>query len=154
MEQDSISWQALEFEHKDRSPDWYWTFGIISIAGILIAILLDNILFAILIAISVFTLTLYAHKKPSVISFEISHRGIRADSTLYPYLSLESFWVDETQEEAPKLLLMSKKTFALQIVIPLHSAPIYEIREYLKEYMQEVEQGESIIERVMEFLQL
>jgi len=154
MDQNSITWRVRESEHADRSPDWYWTLGIIAIAGILIAIILDNILFAILIGIGAFTLALYASKKPEMVSFEIDHRGIRIDSTLHPFSSLESFWIDELQEDNPKLLLTSRKTLSLQIVIPLYSAPIHEVRSILKERIKEIEQGESIVDRVMELLRL
>ena len=47
---------------------------------------------------------------------------------------------------------MSKKTFALHIIIPLTNAPAHDIREYLSHKLPEVEQHESFTERIMELV--
>ena len=150
--EESIRWKTLEFEYKEKSADWYWTFGIVAVAGTLISIILGNILFAILIIIATFTIALYASKHPKLIDFEISTRGVRAGHILHPFNTLESFWIEEEQEKSLKLLLMSKKTFALHIIIPLTNAPAHDIREYLSHKLPEVEQHESFTERIMELV--
>jgi len=150
--EESIHWQALEFEYKEKHADWYWTLGIVAVAGTLIAIILGNILFAVLIIIATFTIALYASKHPKLIDFEISARGIRAGHILHPFSTLESFWIEEGQEESLKLLLTSKKTFALQIIIPLANISANDVREYLSHRLPEVEQHESFTERIMELV--
>lgn len=150
--EESIHWKTLEFEYKEKSADWYWTLGIVAVAGTLIAIILGNILFAILIIIATFTIALYANKHPKLIDFEISTRGIRADHILYPFSTLESFWIEEGRDGTIKLLLTSKKTFALQIIIPLANAPVHDIHEFLIHKLHEIEQHESFTERIMELV--
>lgn len=150
--EESIQWKALEFEYKEKSADWYWTLGIVAVAGTLIAIILGNVLFAVLIIIATFTVALYASKHPKLIDFEISARGIRASHTLHPFSTLESFWIEEGKDESIKLLLTSKKTFALQIIIPLVKTSTHDAREYLIHRLPEVEQHESFTERIMEFV--
>ncbi|MCH7756589.1 hypothetical protein IIC45_00675 [Patescibacteria group bacterium] len=150
--EESIQWKALEFEYKEKNADWYWTLGIVAVAGTLIAIILGNVLFAILIIIATFTVALYASKHPKLIDFEMDARGIRAGHTLHPFSTLESFWIEEEHEGSLKLLLISKKTFALQIIIPLVKTSAHDIREYLNHRLPEVEQHESFTERIMEFV--
>jgi len=150
--EESIHWKALEFEYKEKSTDWYWTLGIVAVAGTLIAIILGNILFAVFIIIATFTVVLYASKHPKNINFEMSMRGIQAGHILYQFSTLESFWIEEGREGSLKLLLTSKNTFALQIIIPLANAPTDDLREYLNRYLPEVEQHESFTEHVIELV--
>ena len=35
---DKIVWEVMEYEHKDRAPDWYWAVGIIALSSAVIAI--------------------------------------------------------------------------------------------------------------------
>jgi len=153
MNKTTISWHALEFEPTAKSADWYWTLGIVAVSGVLIAIILGNILFAFFIIVASFVVILYARKHPKRILFEISPHGLRADNVLHPFNALESFWIDERKEASPKLLMTSKKTFAFQIVIPLGNAPREDVRAYLQEYILEIEQYESFIERITEWIQ-
>jgi len=150
--EESICWQALEFEYKEKHADWYWTLGIVAVAGTLTAIILGNVLFAVLIIIATFTIALYASKHPKLIDFEISKRGVRAGHILQPFSTLESFWIEERDDGSFKLLLTSNKTFALQIIIPLVNAPTQDIREYLNHRLPEIEQHESFTERIMELV--
>jgi hypothetical protein len=152
MDGETVSWEALEFEHRKKSADWYWILGIIAIAGALIAIVLDNFLFAILIIIGAFTVALHAKKPPERVHFTLSKRGLEIGSTLHPFSSLNSFWIDDSREDAPKLLLTSKRTFSMQLSIPLQSAPQEDIRNMLLVHVREEAQGESIIERAMEWV--
>jgi len=119
MEEDTITWEALEFEHLEKNTDWYWILGIVTVAGIILAILLENYLFALLVLVGAGTITLYARKSPEVVIFSVGKHGVQIGKVLYPYGSLESFWISELPVEGPKLLLTSKKILSLQIVIPL-----------------------------------
>jgi hypothetical protein len=147
-----IQWQAFEHEHIHKSSDWFWALGIIAIAGAVTAIIFNNILFAIVILVGAFTLSVHAVKKPNLVNFRISSRGIIIDNTLHPYSSLESFWVeDENVETLPKLLIKSKKLLAPHIVIPIENVSADDIRDYLLEYLAEEEDSESLAQKIVEF---
>ena len=152
MDDDTITWKIYEFEHHKKSADWYWILGIVALSLALISIFLDNILFAILVAIGAFTVALYASKSPKLLEVTLSKRGIHIDSETHPWGSLESFWIDDTREHHTKLLLTSKKTLATQLIIPLGDVSHEEVRAYLLRYIEEMPQGESVIERVMELV--
>ena len=117
---DSISWRGQEYFFIEKSPDWFWTLGIIAIAGAVAAAIWGNVLFAILILVGAFALAMFAARQPEEVSFEISPKGIRTGDTLYPYPSLDVFWVEhEDEEEDAKLLVRSKKLMMPLIVVPL-----------------------------------
>src|SRR3989339_740914 len=91
---ETISWETIEYLHREKTNDWYWIVGIITVSVALIAIILNNVIFAILIIVSSFTLSLFASKKPEIITIEIGETGITVGKNNYPYKELESFWIE------------------------------------------------------------
>ena len=67
MQQSQLEWRAFEHEHIHKSSDWFWALGIIAIAGAVTAIIFNNILFAIIILVGAFTLSVHAVKKPNLV---------------------------------------------------------------------------------------
>ena len=148
-----LTWHAHEYEYKERGVDWFWALGIIAITGAVTAIVLSNILFAILIIVGALTLALYAARKPNIIPYEVSERGVRIDNALHPYKSLESFWIDDEYEHRePRLFIKSDRLFMPAIVIPLESHSLAEIRECLLCYLDEEEYTEPFPYKIMEYL--
>ncbi len=145
---EKISWQTLEYLHKDKTADWYWIVGIITLSIALIAVILNNVIFAILIIVSSFTLSLFASKKPDVITIKIDSGGITVGKTHHTYKSLDSFWV-ETREHYPKILIKSKKVFMPYIVIFIEDFSPEEVREELLKYLPEEEHLEPFLEKLL-----
>ena len=148
---EEITWQAPEYIHKEKDSEWYWSVGILTLAGVASAYMFGNILFAVLVFLIGFTMALFGARKPKMITFGISRRGIRADNTLYPFQSLWSFWVLEKEHEA-LLLLKSQKKLSQQINIPLGDTDPELVRMLLLEYLTEEEDEESIAQRFMDYL--
>jgi len=146
-----IAWNALEHPYREKSADWFWAVGIITVSLAVSAIIYNNLLLASLIIIGAIALVLQAIKKPRNIHFEINKKGIGVGNTFHPYLTLESFWVEEQTEE-PKILLKSKKILLSYIIIPLGGEDPEVIREYLSQYLEEVEHAEPFSQKIMEYL--
>lgn len=145
------TWQAPEYIHKEKTSEWYWSVGILTLAGVVSAYMFGNPLFASLILIIGFTMTLFGARQPKMISFGISDRGIRADNILYPFQTLWSFWILEKEHEN-LLLLTSRKKISTQIAIPLGDIDTEQMREFLLDYLAEEEDEESIAQRFMDYL--
>lgn len=144
-----LSWRTVEYIHTDKTSDWYWIVGIITISIAVIAIILNNIIFAILVIVSSFTLSLFASRKPDVVPVVIDNLGVTFGKTHYPYLHLDSFWI-ETRDNLPRLLLKSKKLFMPYIVIHLEDeVGPNEIRAMLVNHLTEEEHTEPLMEKVL-----
>jgi hypothetical protein len=139
-----LRWSAPEYFEKERSNDWFWGLGLGALLITLVSLYFRNYLFAVLVIISAFSLTLFAIRKPRTIEYELSEKGIRADSLLYPFQSIESFWVEEIHE-TPKIILASKKFLVPYIVIPIIGHDSKKIRDSLLEHLPEVEHHEPLI---------
>jgi hypothetical protein len=149
---EKISWKALEYKKKIKTVDWYWAVIIIALSAIVISIILHNTLFAILIFISIFSLLIFSFKDPEMFEISIDERGIVVNKDMYPFSSLESFWVDITDEKEPKILLKSKKVIMPFIIIPIEEYHHLDIREFLLRYLEEKEINEPISHKIMDKL--
>lgn len=150
-----ISWTTLEHHHNhEKSNDWYWMLGIVAVALAILFIYFGDYLFSLVILLGAFTMVLYSQKEHEYISISLGNKGILINETLYPYRSLESFWVeDEIEGEIDHLLLRSKKTLMPLIIIPLAEDLDPElITNYLLQYLDEEELEESFGHRLMEYL--
>ncbi len=143
-----LSWTTKEYPHTEKTGDWYWIVGIVTISIATVAIILNNLIFAILIIVSSFTLSLFASKKPEIVRVEIDDFGITFGSVNYPYKNLDSFWV-ETREHAPKILLKSKKVFVPFIIIGIENTDPGLIREKLAKNLPEEEHTEPFLEKLL-----
>jgi hypothetical protein len=146
-----ISWQAPEYIHTEKSADWYWIVGIITFSIALIAIILNNLIFGILIIISSITLSLYAARPAKMIDMEINDAGVKIGSYFYPYSELESFWI-ETEVRHPKIILKSRRKVMFFVSILIEDADPEELDELLSQHLPKVEHSEPILEKLLVYL--
>ena len=148
-----LSWGALEYHHFEKSSDWYWSVGIIIASFVILSLLFENVLLAIFILLAGTCGALYAGRHPDVVHVELRYRGIFYHDRLYPYHSLESFYIEE-DSHFPKILIKSKKFLMPLIIIPLGEVHIHhnEIRAYLLRHLKEVEHKESTWHLLLEHL--
>ena len=144
-----ISWDAPEHLHIEKTNDWYWSVGIITITAAALAIIFNNFVFGILILVAAFALVVHAAKKPKMVHCEIDDRGIVLDEILYPFLTLESFWID-AHEQPSKILVKSHKTFMPFIVIYIEEVDPEQVREILLNYIAETEHREPFSLKLLE----
>ncbi len=144
----NITWTAPQYMHTEKTTDWYWIVGIISVTLSIISIVLGNVLFGILILVGTFTLSLYASRPPEMHEIKISDKGVQVDKILYPYNSLESFWIEE-YELHPRILLKSEKKLMPYIVILLGDVPAEDIRTALSVYLHEIKHSEPFLEKLL-----
>ncbi|MFC1732229.1 hypothetical protein ACFL6I_18125, partial [candidate division KSB1 bacterium] len=100
--------------------------------------------------IGAFTVALFAAKKPHLIHFEINRRGVAIDDVLYPFNTLESFWIDEDEHGHLTLIIKSERVIMPYIVIPIYDE-VDEIRDILLSKLEEEELHEPISHKVLEF---
>lgn len=147
-------WEAHEYVFQEKTSDWYWAVGIVVVSVAVLVIIFGNLLLALLILLSGFVLALFASKKPDLVRFEVSKKGIMIDKTLYPYGTLDSFWVEDNDHLGfhSKLLIKSQKVVMPLIVIPLEGTNPEEVRDFLLDHLLEEHHSESIGKHILERL--
>jgi hypothetical protein len=146
-----IEWKAPEHYHYERSPDWYWAVGIISFTAAALAFIFSNVIFGILILVGTLALVLHTRRIPRILSYQINDRGIVVDDILYPFLTLESFWIDTLHPE-PKILVKSQKFFMPYISIIIEEVDPEDVRTILLKYIAETEHNEPLTMKIFERL--
>jgi len=79
-----------------------------------------------------------------------SGRGVIFDNVLYPFLSLESFWIPH-DEAVPRIIIKSRKLFMPFIIIFIEEVDPDKVREIMLRYIAETEHHESILKHVLEW---
>ena len=151
-----LHWQTLEYENRERSADWFWAVGIITISIAVTSIIFNNILFALVVLLGEFSLSLYAARPPKEIDIVLDDMGVRIEKFFYPYRTLESFWVEETEHRA-RVLIKSQRLIMPYIIVPIshyddEEVEPEEIRKFLGRYLPEVFHSESTFHHMMEYL--
>jgi len=147
-----IEWNAHEYEHKERSSDWFWAVGIVSISLAIASVIFGNIIFGILVLLSAFTLSLFASRPPSILHVTIDEKGITKGKVRYSYQTLQSFWID-TDHPHKKITLRSEKLFMPLIIVPLSDeVDLDELHENLSRFLSEEFHTLPFIERILEYL--
>ena len=147
----SIYWEAPEHTHIEKTNDWYWILGIIALASAIASIIFDNVLFGIVIILGAFTMVIVSHKGPKMIQFEVAERGIRIGDDLYPYATLESYFLDENNVENPQLILKSKKLLMMLLILPIPVEHISHIENIVRAHLPEEHLEEPLSHRLMEY---
>ena len=147
-----IEWDAHEYEHKERSDDWFWAVGIISLSVAIASVIFGNIIFGILVIVSVFALALFINRPPENIHIVVDERGITRGKIHYPYSTLESYWVD-LDHPHHKILLRSQKLLMPLIIIPLNNEVNLEnLEETLARFLKEEFHSLPFVEKILEYL--
>jgi len=150
--ENKISWKALEYKRKEKTADWYWAVILIALAIVVASFFTHNALFAILIIISTVILLSFSITAPRMVEISINQKGITVEKEMYPFATLESFWVESQDEENQKILLKSKKLLMPLITIPLEEHHHLDVREFLLQYLPEEEMHEPLSQKIMERL--
>lgn len=148
----SVFWEAPEHNHIEKTTDWYWVLGIIAVAGSVTSIILGNVLFGVVIILGAMTMVITSHRKPRVIPFEVSVRGIRIEDRLYPYPTLDSYYLDEENLVNPQLIVKSKKLFVPLLIIPAPTDHVHDIERIVSARIPEEHLEEPLSHRLLEFL--
>ena len=146
-----LEWDAPEHHHTEKNNDWFWAVGIITLTAAALAFIFGNVIFGILIIVGVFALVIHSVKKPHIVHVEINDRGIVVDRILYPFLTLESFWIDP-HEHPPKILIKSAKMFMPFITLHIEEVDREKVRDLLLNYIAETEHREPFSQKILERL--
>lgn len=146
-------WETEEYYFQEKTSDWYWAVGIIGVSISVLAVIFSNALFALLIFLSTFALTLYGSRRPNVLKFEVGKRGIMIGNTLYPFGTLESFWVEDRRHigRPSKLVIKSRKPMVPLIAIPLGETNPEEVRDFLMDHLLESHHPEPLGQKLLEY---
>lgn len=146
----AITWEAPEHHHVEKGNDWFFALFIVIFALVIVAILFNNVLFALLIGLAGGALAVSAARRPNIIPYAVTVRGVRIDDRLYPHSTLESYHIDEDDPRGPQLLVRSNKKLMPLMVLPIPADHVDDIESILKTKIAEEELEEPFLIKVLE----
>ena len=149
-----IEWEGREYDHEPKSSDWYWTLGIVALAGAVAALLFGNYLFALLIIIAVAALALHATKKPPVHRFRIVETGLLIGEAFHPFDRMTSFSVlEDIEGEFPPTLSIKTETWhSPHLMIPLAGVDADVVYAFFIQHVDESEHHHTFPDLVAAWL--
>ncbi|MEI6280637.1 MAG: hypothetical protein WCP17_01395 [bacterium] len=148
---EKLEWSALEYEEKERNPNWFWALGIIIVTSSIASIIFNNYFFAALLVLSGLLLGFFAIKKPEMVTYELNSSGLKIRNRLYPYENIKSFWVQV--EPKPMLFIHSERIFMPILTIPIETALAEDIHFIMSsQNIAEVEMKEHPSDKIMDVL--
>jgi len=147
-----VVWEGPEHHHVEKGSDWFWALGIITIAGAVTAILFGNVLFGVVILLGGMAMALVSAKKPRIVIFSVSTRGVRIGNELHPYSTIECFYLNEDHPHHAQLFLQSKQMFVPLLILPVPDDAVEDIEYILETRLPERHLEESLGQRILEFL--
>ncbi len=149
-----LEWEGTEYDHNPKSTDWYWSLGIISVAGTVAAILFGNYLLAVLIIIAAGAITLHAAKHPPLHRFRLVEHGIVIGDDIHPFERMISFSVLEDVEGKlpPMLSIKTMSWLSPHLIIPLEDVDADRVYAYFLQHVDESEHTHTFADVVAAWL--
>jgi hypothetical protein len=146
-----FSWDTYEYEHREKSADWYWALGILVVVGATIAFITKNFLFGFLLLLGGFMMGLFASKKNDPISVEISVRGVSLNGKTMNFADIKAFWMYRNPFGIRKLVMKTNRNFAPMVSLPIpDDMRATDLREFLLTKVPEQELKESFVDLLLE----
>ncbi len=149
-----LEWEGREYDHNPKSSDWYWSLGIIAMAGTVASVLFSNYLLAALIIIAAASLALHAAKEPPLHHFHLVERGIVIGDDLHTFERMTSFSVleDVKGELPPMLSIKTESWLSPHLIIPLNGMNADTVYAYFLERVDEDEHHHTFSDLVARWL--
>ncbi len=145
-----IAWEAPQHHHVEKGNDWFFALGIIFLALVIVALMFGDPLFALVIGLAGGVLAAAAAKRPAIVPYAVSVRGVKVEGELFPYSVLNSYHLDEEDPRGMQLLLSTNRRFTPIITLPIPDEYIDDIDDLLKEKLPEEELHEPFGLKVLE----
>ncbi len=146
-----LAWRASEYIHHDKGIVWYLVLGGITIGAAALAFVFQQWLFGTLIVVMGITMTIFAHRPPREITYELSLEGIRVEDRLFPYNQFRSFTV-EKEGAFYSLQLRPIKRFSMGVTIYFAESEGEQIVDILAARMPMEESKPDIVDQFMRWL--
>lgn len=148
-----ITWEAPEFEYREKDVSWYWITIIIAAIVIAFSVWEKNFLFGFFIIVAEVLVIAWGNQKPRSIEFAMREDGIAIGThKFHVFKEFESWSVEAINAEWVELgfNFRAKLKTPLKLIAPEHK--LEEIRKNLKTTLREVEHQLSLIDAIEKLL--
>jgi hypothetical protein len=149
------TWEAPEFEYREKEVSWYWISIIAAALIIAFSVWQKDFLFGLFIVIAEILFIVWGNKVPAVVPFTLTDTGIDIGGyKSYLMKEFESWSVDaagDGVEWADVIFYFRSRLHPpLQLIVP--EATLAELRANMKTVLKEIEHEPTLIDSIEKFL--
>ncbi|TSC81960.1 MAG: Uncharacterized protein G01um101420_743 [Parcubacteria group bacterium Gr01-1014_20] len=154
MENFELTWQAPEFEYREKGIAWYWASIGVAVALLALAVWQRNFLLGVFIVLAEIMVMIWGNQEPRMIEFRLDGEGLTvANSKSYAYADVENFAIDnDTNEEWAEVVLSFKKRLRAPLKVIFSQEDREEVRTILSRFLVEVEHERSLVDALEKFI--
>jgi len=145
-------WKAPEHEAIEKDQRWYLISGLVLAGIVTYAVFTDGLIMAITFILIGMVGYIVLNRAPRIINFYITDDGVIADKEIYEFEGIDSFWIFYEDDGMKSISLHLKKKIVPYVHIPLGDEDPVPIREILMDYLKEVKQTPSLVDKFERFL--
>jgi hypothetical protein len=148
-----ITWQAPEFEYREKEVSWYWISIIVAALIIAFSVWQKDFLFGFFIVIAEILFIVWGNKVPKVILFRLTDTDL--DIGGYKSHSLKEFESWSAQSDGVEwsdviFYFRARLRTPLFVMVPDEKMP--ELRDSLKLVLKEIEHDPALVDSIEKFL--
>ena len=135
--------------HVDRTNDWFWAIGLITIVGSISAFLLGNGLFGVFILIAGGLLFYTSTRRGNDIVVHVEEKGLVVDGLHYPAKKMKGFAVTKDSNDNDILIVHTDRFFMPMVIVEIpDDIPLDELSETLETNMAQTDLHEPQINAI------
>lgn len=139
---EEITWSVVTHRHIEHSTDWYWGLGLLTLVGAGAAIYFGDLLLGVILLIGGISIAVLKLRGPREHDVKLNGRGATLDGTVYPWKSIQSFWINVSPHTSTSHLYFTTHSLIMpRIVVPLDSdAHSQQVRSFCLQYVPETDE--------------
>jgi len=148
-----ITWEAAEFEYREKTVSWYWISIIIAALIIAFSVWERNYLFGFFIVIAEILFIVWGNQPPATIAFTLDEQELAiGGKKFYPLKSFEAMSVGPMDEHWSEVVFHSRGRLKTPIKVIVPSETIEALRANLKTILKEVPYEPTFLDSIEKLL--
>ncbi len=131
-----LTFTSLEHKHYNRGVDFYWAVGLIAVAVAVVAFILKDGLYGLLVIIGAGLYGYSSWKKPQAITVTITDKDISIGEDLYPITTITAFRILDIKDEK-ELVLNIRRTYHPMVSVSIPDGLEMQLKEILSRMLNE-----------------
>lgn len=149
----SISWEAPEYEYREKSISWYWTSIIIAAFIVAFSVWQKNFLFGFFVILAEILFIVWGNREPRTVRFSIDESGLEIDNgTRYAWTEFENMSVNPMHGGWDELIFTHRAKFKSQLKILIKEEQIVEFRANMKTVLKEMPYEPTLLDSIEKLL--
>jgi hypothetical protein len=148
-----ITWEAPEFEYREKEVSWYWLSIIAAALIIAFAAWQKDFLFGFFIVIAEMLFIVWGNRVPQMITFTLTDSDIHIGGyKTYSMKEFESWSADSDGVEWADIMLHFRSRLHPPLAVIVPEEKMTELRANLKTVLAEIEYQPTLIDSIEKFL--